>query len=59
MVANEELLCLIETCTDWYLWSMLIYMARTFWFGADVSFSLLKRKLDHYGCGCSERKKEM
>ena len=33
-------------------------MVRTFGFGADISFSFLKGKLDDCGYSCSEMKKE-
>jgi len=57
MAANGIIVCLIEVYRLIF-WSMLIYMVRTFGFGGDVSFSLLKRKFDDCSFVCSETKKE-
>jgi len=58
MTANEIIVCLIEMY-GLIFWSMLIDMVRrTFEFGGDVSFSLVKRKFNDCSFFCSEMKKE-
>jgi len=57
MAANEIIVCLIKVY-KLIFWSMLIYVVITFGFGGDISFSLFKRKFNHYGFVCSETKKE-
>ena len=57
MVAKGIIVCLIYVYRLIF-WSLLIEMVRTFGFGGDISFSLLKRKFDDCRFFCSETKKE-